>query len=62
MEYQDLYVTDVAGVLNIPADRIRKYLNGKKPSLTNYQIINLATNLGVEVSLDIKLIPTPTPL
>ena len=62
MEELDLSIKDVANDVILDPDRLSKYLRGVKPSLTNWQLINLATHLNLEVDLNIRFLsPVPAP-
>lgn len=60
MEELDISIVDLAKKINVDPDRVSKYLRAVKPSLTNWQIVQLALVLDLEVNLDIKFLgPTP---
>jgi predicted XRE-type DNA-binding protein len=60
MEELDISIKELATVLDIDPDRVSKYLRGIKPSLTNWQLIQVATHLQLEVDLTIRFL-SPTP-
>lgn len=53
IEQRGLTLKQVGDALGFSADRLAKYLRGVKPSLTNWQIVQLAEYLGVIVELNI---------
>lgn len=53
IEQRGLTLKQVGEAIGVTADRIAKYLRGVKPSLTNWQIVQLAEYLGVTVELSI---------
>lgn len=62
MEELDVSIKEMAGLLEIDPDRVSKYLRGIKPSLTNWQLVNIANYLNLEVDLTIRFLsPTSSP-
>jgi len=60
MEELDISIKKLAIEVNIDPDRLSKYLRGIKPSLTNWQLIQIATHLHLEVDLNIRFL-SPLP-
>jgi len=59
MDDLDITVTQLAKEVGVDPDRLSKYLRGVKPSLTNWQLIQIATKLEMEVDLNIRFL-TPS--
>lgn len=60
MDTLDKSIVEVAQVIRTDPDRVSKYLRGVKPSLTNWQIIQLANHLGLEVEIHLKPLSSST--
>lgn len=62
IEKENHKLSELAPKIGVNHDHlIGYYLKGRKPSLTNFQIVKLADVLGIEVSLKMEL-RTPTAL
>jgi hypothetical protein len=49
-------VASVAKETELNADRIRKYLRGDKVGLSQFQVIKLASFLGIEVNITVNFV------
>ena len=45
---------DLSKKAKIDEARISKYLNGKYPSITAYDVFEIATILGIKINIDVK--------
>jgi hypothetical protein len=60
MDELDISIVELAEAVDVKPDRISKYLRNVKPSVTNWQLIQMATHLNMEVDLNIRFL-SPTP-
>jgi len=53
-----LYLKDLAKVAGCAPYQVGNYLNDKKPSITQYQLMSICLFLGIEVSAQVELTPS----
>lgn len=56
MDQKGMNLGELANATDIKSSRISKYLNNYRPNVTQVQLLTILKVLGIELTLDIKII------
>lgn len=56
LEQKDKTLKEICKEIGIKQSRLSKYLNNRSPNITQFQLMQVLRYLGIEVTLDIKIV------